>query len=109
MGGAINMRLKEKDILNEIFKNLKMGNSYGYHVHEKNSVGAMCDYDHDVLYRISKVGFNMDYIGYCYYGSSATRPNISSLAWVIKVVFQMTPKTFIETYDLLPKKDGWCY
>lgn len=80
----------EKAALNTIFDNIEAGKRYG-----KDCTNARYPYFHAVLYKC-KGG----YIGYNHYGSSAVKPTIAELLWVIEVIFEMTVTEFLAEYIL---------
>lgn len=79
----------ERAALYNILDNIKAGKRYG-----KDCTNVRYPYFHAVLYKQN--GF----IGYNHYGSSAVKPTIAELLWIIEVIFGMTVKEFLEEYIL---------
>ena len=79
----------ERAALHNIFDNIKAGKRYG-----KDCTNVQYPYFHAVLYKQN--GF----IGYNHYGSSAVKPTIAELLWVIEVIFEMTVTEFLAEYIL---------
>ena len=71
-----------------IYKNLMEGKYYGYVV--KN---VRFPYFHLSLYKRNKFFY------WSNYGSSANDANKKELAWIIEVIFKMTPEEFINKYE----------
>lgn len=80
--------MRNGDILFEIFNNLEKGIKYG-----KDVTNVTYPYFSKVLYKTM-----CGNIGYSRYGSSAVKMTLSELAWVIMVMFEMTPAEFITEY-----------
>lgn len=77
-------------MIDTIYKNLMEGKKYGYVV--KN---VRYPYFHETLGK----HWCEPFFCYSHYGSSAIKANKRELAWLIEVIFEMTPEEFIATYE----------
>ena len=88
--------MTEKQALNEIFKNIKSGEVYGYirfwdYYHNEK---LRFPYFENVLFET----FPCRNIGYCHFGSSATKETKENLAFVIHTIFNLSAIDFLKKY-----------
>ena len=81
--------MENDKILDEIYTNLQNRKVYGYVVNK-----VRYPYFCEVLYKTMK-----GYIGWHNYGSSANKNTKEDLKFIIKKIFLLTPKEFVEKYE----------
>lgn len=81
----------KKEALQEIYNNLMAGKRYARW------------FDFGVKYPFWDVKLYRHYQYFCWnnYGSSANSATKKDLAWIVEVIFKMTPQKFIETYTVI--------
>lgn len=82
------MKRNDKEILRDILRDVKNGYSYG-----KDYTYVPYPYFGAALY-LTPFGN----VGYTHYGSSAIKPTLKDLEWLITTIFRTTPEGFLRDY-----------
>jgi hypothetical protein len=85
-------------ILREIARNLKAGRVYG--IYRNSSSGQYWERVLGYDYGMSG-GRERPMWFWCHYGSSANRATLRDLAWLLRVIFKLTPGEFVARYAMV--------
>ena len=87
--------IKEEDTaaFQRIYKNILAGKFYGYYSTTLNpAIGET------IFTTVLSVSPDNKYIRWSHFGSSANRNEAASLAWILRVIFEMSPAQFLKKY-----------
>lgn len=81
--------MSDEKILSVIYNNLIKGGRYG----------KLIKYVRFPYFGVS-LSYDGQYFLWNHAGSSANKATLTDLAWIIKVIFKLTPKEFVNRYEL---------